>query len=215
MQLPFTHDQFLDLFGDYNRALWPAVVVLWVVTLVALFQLYRQRPNASRHLAGLLGFHWAWSGLVYHLVFFRRINPAAVVFGIAFLVQAALVVWWGIARADLTFGGAPLGWRRLGIGLILYAMAYPVLGLLFGLQSPRLPTFGIPCPTTILTAGLLLLTPGGRVRLGGVIPVLWAGVGGSAAFVLGIRADLALPIAGAFLLVRMLMPARKTQERAT
>jgi len=28
MQLPFTKDQFFDLFVSYNEALWPAVVAL-------------------------------------------------------------------------------------------------------------------------------------------------------------------------------------------
>ena len=28
MPLPFTHDQFLDVFGAYNRALWPAVILI-------------------------------------------------------------------------------------------------------------------------------------------------------------------------------------------
>ena len=30
MQLPFTREQFFDLFVAYNEALWPAVVALWI-----------------------------------------------------------------------------------------------------------------------------------------------------------------------------------------
>jgi hypothetical protein len=39
---------------------------------------------------------WAWMGLVYHIGFFRFINPAALGFGIAFLVQAWLFLVWGV-----------------------------------------------------------------------------------------------------------------------
>jgi hypothetical protein len=144
MQLPFTHDEFLDLFGTYNRALWPVVVLLWLATLGALVQLYRRRPQASRVLATLLVLHWVWAGAVYHLGFFRRINPAALLFGLAFLLQAALLFWRGVIRLSAAFIPSPSTWSKLGFGLVLYALVYPVLGLLFGLQYPRLPTFGFP-----------------------------------------------------------------------
>lgn len=32
MELPFTHEEFLDVFGHYNEALWPAEALLWLVT---------------------------------------------------------------------------------------------------------------------------------------------------------------------------------------
>jgi len=208
MQLPFTHDQFLVLFGGYNRALWPALVLLWLATLNALVQLHRGSPKASRIVAALLALHWAWAGAVYHLGFFRRINPAAVAFGVLFLLETALLLWRGIIRRGLTFTSSSAIRSGLGFALVLYALIYPFLGILFGLEYPALPTFGVPCPTTILTAGLLLLAPRSEARILGGIPVLWAGIGGSAAFVLGIRADLVLLLAGVLLLAYMFAPAR-------
>jgi hypothetical protein len=71
-----------------------------------------------------------------------------------------------------------------------------------------MPTFGVPCPTAILTAGLLVTSPRAEARLVAVIPILWSAIGGSAAFSLGILPDFALPIAGAALLLRILQPAR-------
>jgi hypothetical protein len=205
--LPFTHDQFLDVFGSYNRAVWPAAAGLWLVTLGTLVQLYRRHPKASPILAFLLALHWTWAGAVYHLAFFLPINPAAALFGVGFLLQAALFVWRTARRGGLTFTPAPSIWSRLGLLLILYALIYPGLGLLAGLEYPRLPTFGVPCPTTILTAGVLLLAPRREARILGVIPVLWAGVGGSGAFLLGIPADLMLPVAGLLLVLYVFLPA--------
>lgn len=204
--MPFTHDQFLDVFGSYNRALWPAATGLWIATLGTLVQLYRRHPKASQILAFLLALHWAWAGAVYHLAFFLPINPAAALFGIGFLLQAVLFLWRAARRGGLTLTPSPSIWSRLGLLLILYALIYPGLGLLAGLEYPRLPTFGVPCPTTILTAGVLLLAPRREARILGVFPVLWAGVGGSAAFLLGIRADLMLPVAGLLLVLYMLLP---------
>ncbi len=69
-----------------------------------------------------------------------------------------------------------------------------------------MPTFGVPCPTTILTAGFLLVTTASFPRWLCVIPIVWTAVGGSAAFVLEVRADMMLVVAGLILLVRTLTP---------
>ena len=65
-----------------------------------------------------------------------------------------------------------------------------------------MPTFGVPCPTVLLTAGFLLAATPSAARVALVVPVVWSFLGGSAAFLLGIWADLALPLAGAALLWR-------------
>lgn len=200
MNLPFTHDQFLDLFAEYNRALWPALVALWIATAVAVGRLYLGSGTNSRAVALVLALHWAWSGAVYHLAYFRRINPAAMLFGVVFLIQAGLLVWRGVGRSQLTLQPKHSPWRFAAGALLLYSLLYPAVALLLGLRAPRFPSYGVPCPTTILTAGLLLLVPRREARVLGIIPVLWAVVGGSAAFLLQIRADLALPLAGLVLL---------------
>lgn len=211
MQLPFTHDQFLDLFGDYNRALWPLLLVLWLATAWTLWQLFRNNRRSSDLVPGLFAIHWAWAGAVYHLIYFRRINPVATLFGAVFLVQALLVLLRSTPQSRLTFPRPPK-WTAVGWGLVVYSMLYPAVGLLLGLRLPRWPSFGVPCPTTILTAGLLLLGPRREARLLGIIPVMWAAVGTSAAFALGIRADLVLGLAGLLLLAYMLTPGTRGHD---
>jgi hypothetical protein len=87
------------------------------------------------------------------------------------------------------------------VALILYSLLYPALGLALGLAYPRFPSFGVPCPTAILTVGLLLLAPRREARRMGAIPVLWTAVGGSAAVLLKIPADWALLVAGLLLVL--------------
>ena len=208
MKLPFTHEQFLDVFRVYNGLFLPVAVLLWAGTLAALVSWWRRGAAASRLLAGLLVFHWAWSGLAYHLALFRTINPAAMAFAALFVAQAAIFAWQGVVRRRLVFTAPRSGWGTVGAVLVAYALVYPGIGLLSGLEYPRAPTFGVPCPTAILTAGLLLTAPPREARLAAVIPILWSAVGGSAAFTLGIRPDLALPVAGAALLLFVARPAR-------
>ncbi len=199
MQLPFTHEQFLHVFSDYNTVMWPVALLLWLATAGVMWAFYRRRAEVSRAVTLLLAVHWAWSGVVYHLVYFRSINRAAVLFGGLFIFQALLFAWLGLGARRLRFDPSS-AWGRVGALLVIYALAYPALDLLFGLEYPALPLFAVPCPTTILTAGVLLSAPAQQARWAAVIPLLWAVVGGSAAFVLAIHADQALVFAGVVLL---------------
>jgi hypothetical protein len=214
MQLPFTHDQFLDVFGAYNTALWPAAVTLWLATIGVIALFYERGAVATRWVAGLLAVHWAWSGIAYHLVYFRMINPAALLFGALCVVQSAGFAWHAARATALRFTPAASGWAAVGGALTMYALAYPLLGLVFGLTFPRLPLFGVPCPTTILTVGFLLCASPRTARWLALIPVLWAAIGGSAAFVFGILADYALLGAGVLLVLFLVFPRRRTRMSA-
>jgi hypothetical protein len=210
MDLPFTHDQFLDVFSAYNEAVWPVALLLWLLTVAMLVLALSGRGNkrSARWIAIILVVHWAWSGFVYHLVYFRPINPAATIFGALFVIEAGLIGWRGLIVRQLNFGASAKGWFRIGLMFVVYALLYPALGLVFGLSYPRLPSFGVPCPTTILTVGALLMLPRSDARIVTLIPILWTAVGGSAAFVLGIQADLLLPVAGALMLAYVVLPSR-------
>lgn len=212
MQLPFTHEQFLEVFGAYNTVVWPVAALLWLATAGVMWAFYQRGAEFSRWVTVLLAVHWAWSGAVYHLVYFRAINRAAVLFGSLFIIEAVLLAWLGLGSQRLRLDPST-GWARVGALLVVYALAYPALGPLFGLEYPRLPLFGVPCPTTILTAGALLCAPPHQARWVAVIPLLWAVVGGSAAFVLAIRADLTLVLAGVVLLVYVARPIGRDRAR--
>ena len=98
-------------------------------------------------------------------------------------------------------------------GLIVYALTYPAINALDHRSLLRIPTFGLPCPTTIFTAGVLMLaTP--RCWSLSVVPVIWAAIGGSATFLLGVYADAALPIAGIALAIFSVRRATPEQRRA-
>jgi hypothetical protein len=197
MALPFTSEQFLNVFAAYNVLLWPFAAVLWVLSALALLMVMMGR-SADRATTLLLAVHWAWSAVAYHLVFFAEINPAAVAFAVGFLVQAAMLA---IAVANPT----SFSWRwrirnAAGAVLAVYSLIYPLLTVLAGHSYPRMPTFGVPCPTTLYTIGILLMS--GHVRWSLLaIPLAWSIIGGSAAVLLGMTPDYALLLAGLAVLI--------------
>ena len=92
MALPFTHDQFLDVFQNYNEAVGGVAIVFWLASAAAAVALFRGLRLAPRLTFLLLSLQWAWAGVAYHLAFFSRVNPAANLFGVAFLLQALLLL---------------------------------------------------------------------------------------------------------------------------
>lgn len=195
MQLPFTREQFFDLFAAYNDAVWPVVVVLWIISAVTSVVLLTPRRLLDRWISAVLATHWLWSAVAYHAVFFTRINPAAWLFAALFVIQAALLFWAGVVRRRLSFAPQRNAWTVVGVLLVAYSLVYPGINAVQHSTWSRIPTFGVPCPTMIFTAGLLMFARG-RLWPVSVVPVIWSVIGGSAANLLGVRADYALPIAG-------------------
>lgn len=191
MQLPFTHQQFLDVFAAFNATWWPAGLALWLLSALAAIALARGQA-APRLMFLLLTFHWLLSGAVYHLGYFAAVNPAARLFGVVFLLQAALFLGAAAKRVVPSFGWGRTPRQWLSVGFALYSLIYPILVLGAGFRWPRMPASGVPCPTTLCTIALLLALEPGRYRGLLIIPLLWTLVGGSAALVLGVLPDWAL-----------------------
>ena len=197
MALPFSQTEFFGVFAAYNEAVWPAQLVLYALAVGAVVAAAGPGRRRGVAVSGILAFFWTWIAVVYHWLHFSDVNPAARVFGGFFLIQAALFVWTGVARARLAFE-RPGGWRGVvGALLIAYALAvYPLIGLTVGHPARELPAMGVPCPTTILTLGLLFWARRPFPRSLLAIPVVWSAIGGTAAFALGVPQDLGLLAAG-------------------
>jgi hypothetical protein len=198
MRPPFTSAEFFDVFARYHEWLWPAPLVLLALG-AGLVTLALVAPRQSRVVVGGLAALWTWMAVMYHFAFFSLVTPMAYAFGALFLVQAGLLAWHGLHTRRLHLA-RPVDRPSRIVGLLLAAYAlvgYPLVAYGLGQRYPAFPTFGLPCPTTILTFALLVwcVHPVPKVLL--VIPTAWAVLGVSAAVSFGVGEDLALPIAAA------------------
>ncbi len=198
MAPPFTREQFFEVFIRYNEALWPAQFALYAVALAALALVLARHRLAGRTASVVLALLWAWMGIAYHFGYFREVNPAATFFGAIFLVGAALFAWQGVVHQRLQFMWQLNPRSAAGLLLIAYALVfYPALAWLLGHRYPAMPTFGLPCPTTIFTLGLLTLVRPRYPRSVFLVPLAWVLVGSQAAFLFGLYEDIGLLAAGA------------------
>ena len=194
MNPPFSREEFFNVFAAYNGATWPVQILLVATTLGVLVLAAKDTVWRGRVVAGWLAVLWGWMALVYHWSFFAPINPAARLFAGLFLVQAVLFTWFGFRPRGLRFAPRDDLLGYAGGFLVTYALfAYPLIGIASGQTYPHLPSFGLPCPTTIFTIGVLLWAAPRTPWTLLVIPALWAIVALSAALSFGVTQDLMLP----------------------
>lgn len=196
--LPFTREQFLGVFAAYNSAIWPAEIVAYLIAAAMLWLVFQHPGSANRLVAAGVALMWLWTGVAYHWMFFSPINTAALGFGALFVVESGLLAYFGVVRRELNFGMPRDAFGWLGVAFILYsAVLYPLIGMFSGHPYPEMPMFGVtPCPVTLFTIGLLLLTNSRVPAWLLVVPFLWSLVGGSAAVVLTVPQDWLLLASG-------------------
>lgn len=195
--MPFTAEQFFEVFRRYNTSVWPLQWALAAVGVVSVLMAFGRTTRRSRVVFALLASLWLWMALGYHLAFFTSINRAAILFAALFIGESGLLLWAAARPPHVRFDPR-LDVRGVVGGAIIASalIGYPMLSYAAGHRYPAMPTFGLPCPTTMLTLGLLLwLEPPVPRRLV-VIPVLWSIVGVIAAARLGAREDYALLVSG-------------------
>ncbi len=197
MKTPFTIEQFLEVFKNYNQAVYPMHIVLYLISAIAIYLALKPNPKSDKIISIILAFLWLWMGIVYHLIFFTVINKAAYLFGAFFIIQSILFLIFGVFQNRLSFHFRSDKYGITGISLILFALVvYPLLGYFFGHIYPSTPTFGLPCPTTIFTFGFLLLNVKNCPLTVLIIPFIWSVIGFMAAFQFGILEDTVLFAAG-------------------
>jgi hypothetical protein len=197
MNPPFTQQQFFEVFSRYNESVMPLQIGLFLLGLSAFGAMVVRRRDSDRVISATLAGLWIWMGVVYHLIYFREVNPAAALFGVMFLGGAAVFAWVGVVQGRLVFDCESRARRIAGHSLIAYALVfYPFLSMVLGREFPEMPTFGLPCPTTIFTIGMLAFLSAPFPRYVFAIPIAWALIGSQAALLLGVYEDLGLLVAG-------------------
>ena len=195
--LPSTKEQFFLEIEYYNIAIWPLQWMLYALGVWAMILGLRRSAQSDRIISSILAILWLWMGIFYHFALISAINKTAFLFCVMFVLQALLFLHRGVLSDQLSFRAHPNVRGIAGAILLVFALTiYPWLAYLQGRRYPSLPTFGIPCPTTIFTFGLLLWSNRRLPLILLVIPLFWSTVGAASALQLGIHEDIALLISG-------------------
>jgi hypothetical protein len=213
MQLPFTAEQFFAIISLYNNTVWPAQVFLVLLAALVIVFIALGRSWSGVAVSAILASLWIWLGAAYHLAFFSRINTLAYSFGTLSIAGGLLFAWHGVIQRRIEFAFHKNFRTGCGMALLAFGLvAYPVWATLTGHGYPELPTFGLPCPTTIFTIGVLALASGKALRAVLAVPILWSLVGSQAAFLLDVEPDFGLLVAGVAAVDLFISPVRMKES---
>ena len=176
--LLFSPRVYYRMIERYNESVWPAQLLTMAVGVGILGALRRPSARQGRIIAGILALLWMWVAWAFLLQRYATINPAIRYIVPLFVLEALLLVWWGVIGGKLSFPLKREASGRFGTALFLLGvLLYPALAGIFGRPARQAEAFGIaPDPTVIATVGLLLL-PNSRFRWGLLpVPLLWCGI---------------------------------------
>ncbi|MBK8943640.1 MAG: hypothetical protein IPM32_00070 [Ignavibacteriae bacterium] len=195
--MPFSLEQFLNIFKDYNQTVFPLQLFFNILALTSIVVLIKNSNYKNKIINGTLAFLWLWIGVVYHLIFFTVINKAAYFFALIFIIQSIIFLYIGFFKNIFVYEFRKDWLGIISILIIIYGLLiYPILAYLFGHKYPYQPTFGLPCPTTIFTFGILLFAKKPIKWYFILLPLIWALIGSTAALKLNIYEDVGLLISG-------------------
>lgn len=195
MKIPFTTQQFFEVIEQYNMTVFPAQFIIILLGIASAILLFTRKDIKNKLIGGFLGVLWIWTGIAYHFIFFTEINPAAWVFGGLFILQGLAFLFEALIRTRLAFEIRGQGIDYFAYLFILTGIIiYPVMLFLMEDSLHKTITLGLPCPSTILTFGFLILTSTKFPKYLLIIPALWTIVGTSAAINFGVYPDYLMAI---------------------
>lgn len=194
--LLFSARTYYRVAEHYNRDIWPLQLLALAAGVSILILAVRR--SSPRVVAALLAAAWIWTGWEYELKRYATINWAARGFGVAFFVEAALLIVVGVLLDGFQMKVDPFA-----IGMFAFALVVePSIAVVAGRPWPAVEIFGVgPDPTAVATLAVLLLA---RQRLLTVIPILWCAISGATLWTLQERDALLLPAAAIVAAVMML-----------
>lgn len=210
--LLFSPRTYYRMFELYHQEIWPAQLLAVAVAVATLVLLRRDDEWRGVAIAGLLAACWLWVAVMFHFRRYATINWAARYFGVLFLVQAALLVWLGVVRRRLAFGGRGDRATWLAPWLLVIAVVLPPLaGRAAGRAWNQVELVGLtPDATAVATLGALLLSSLRSPRTLAIVPLCWCVIGGATLWALD-SAEAAVPIgAGMIGLIALRRPSRRS-----
>ena len=198
MNIKLTLELLLSTFENYNLDIWPMQVFAYLLGITTVFFAIKRTRYSGRIAVGILSFLWLWTAIGFFFLYFGPVYSPAYVFGGLFIIQGILFLA-DVVKPRFSFGFQGDIYSIIGALFIVYAMiGYPLVGYFLGHMYPQSPPFGLtPCPVTVFTFGLFLLTNKKVPKLFLVIPLLWA-LSGVMPVSVGILEDIGMIIAGVF-----------------
>ncbi len=211
--LLFSARTYYRLFELYNGAIWPAQILAVAFGMAILVYVLRGGSGQGRVTTAILAACWLWVAWAFHMERYATINWAARYFAAGFAIEAVLLLWIGVVRAELSCKPAGSAIDFAGLCIFLFALfVQPLIGPIMGRPWSQAEIFAVaPDPTVIATLGILLMTNRPPWALL-IIPLSWCAISGATLWTMASPDALMMPLLALLILLlavwKTLSPAR-------
>lgn len=208
--LLFAPRTYYRLFALHNADLWPLHLAVLVAGAGLLVLVFADRPAwRGRVIAVLLAAAWLFVAWAWLLERYDGINFAGRWFALAFAIEGALIILFGVWGNRLRPAPRAHPAGMAGAGIFAAALAlYPLLGVAFGRGLATAEVFALaPDPTAVGTLGLLLV-PARVPWLLLPIPLAWCAITGLTLWTMEAPDAFVAPIAAILVLALAAWKAR-------
>ena len=169
----FSETAYYRQFELYNLVVWPLHVVAILFALMIVYALWKRTVWAGRVISGLLVVSWLWVAWAFLYQRFYQIHVVADWYALGFVLQAGMIIWYGIIRNRLTLHATNRLRVKIGSGLLIIAfVVYPFIAFIAGRSWMQFEMFALaPDPTALGTLAILLFYKAPRALY--PIPVIW------------------------------------------
>ena len=169
----FSQSTYFRLFELYNQVIWPLHILAIIFACLIVYALWKKSAWAGRFIAAILVLSWSWVAVAFLYQRFYQIHVVANVYALSFIVQALLILWYGIIKNKLTvFSKSNVRIKAGSVLLLLSLSVYPFIALISGRNWQQFEMFALaPDPTALATIAVLIFYKLPLVLY--IIPVLW------------------------------------------
>lgn len=150
-----TTETFWNQMGAYNEATLPMQIFMMIVALVLTYFVFaRASARINTLLKLFLSFTFAWTGIVFFLVFAK--SPFSTFFSAPLFIIVAILFAIDVFKKKIEFRLPVVRWQRyLTIFWIFLVFLYPVIGMALDHYYPKTCMPLAPCPLTVFAIALV------------------------------------------------------------
>jgi len=169
----FSQSTYFRLFELYNQAVWPVHLLAISFACLIVYAFWKKPAWSGRSIAAILVVSWSWVAVAFLYQRFYQIHVVANVYATGFIVQALLMLWYGVLKNRLIdFSKSKMRIKAGSVLLILSLCVYPLIAVISGRSWMQFEMFALaPDPTALVTVAVFMFFKLPVILY--VIPVLW------------------------------------------
>jgi len=169
----FSQTAYYRQFELYNQAVWPLHIVAIIFASIILYAVWKKPAWAGRLVALLLVVSWLWVAWAFLYQRFYQIHVVADMYALGFILQAALIAWYGIVKNRFAIFVKNQFRTKAGSALLFVAFIfYPFVAYITGRNWMQFEMFVLaPDPTVLATLAILIFYKVPFLLY--VVPIIW------------------------------------------